>query len=326
SFAEPFALRGVAVDIEEGLTGETLRVSDGETEPAMTASEVSCGPVFCEISREGNLAGSTVVQKIRLYGALPLVEVVTELDWKGERQLQVRLAFEFDIPEGVATYESPFYAVTMPDGEMEGTYRGTGGRMIGKWVSISAPDGSFGATIATSLGCASINGPKLHMLLLRTTFSCGTPFLWYELRGRHSFRHAVLAHEGDWRRARAFRLGWEFTTPLFVVRMATARPIKPWPDAHLPPEGSLLSVSAENAVVTTILPSATREEAYIVRLFDATGEGGEAELEFCFPLSEAVEVDLLERPLCPLTFSGRRVRIKLRPFGIHNILLVPAEP
>jgi len=196
--------------------------------------------------------------------------------------------------------------------------------MIGKWASVSSPDGSFGVTLSTSLGCASINGPKVHMLLLRTTFSCGTPFLWYDLVGRHSFRHAILAHEGDWRQVRSFRLGWETATPLFVTRMATARPLSPWPDAFLDPSGSLLSISAENAVLTTVLPSVTREGAYVVRLFDATGGGGEAELTILFPLSEAVEVDLLEKPLCPLTFNGNKVFLKLRPWGIHNLLLVPA--
>lgn len=51
----------------------------------------------------------------------------------------------------------------------------------------------------------------------------------------------------------------------------------------------------------------------MIKIYDATGEGGKAEITFGFPLEEATDKDLLERDLSKLEVQGNSLKVKLGP-------------
>jgi alpha-mannosidase len=60
-------------------------------------------------------------------------------------------------------------------------------------------------------------------------------------------------------------------------------------------------------------------ENCIVRIYDATGSGAEAELTFGFNVREAEEVDLTEKKVRSLEPQANKIGLKLRPFEIRTI-------
>jgi len=319
-FNEVVALEDVAEDVDEKFTGRQWRASEHITH----CEVVENGPVRGRIRVYGRLMNSTLEQDITIYRALPRLDLTTRIDWEGRRETQVRLALPFNIPNGKITYESPYAHVTLPDAtlrstsdEMPNTYRGTGGRFTGKWINVS--NGEIGVTLASRLGCHSLSGTAVYPVLLRNTYSCGTPFLWYPQYGRHTFDFALAAHAGDWRSPACYQLGWEFNNPLRVGRMCTARPIKPIEGrATLPESGSFCSLDQDGAIIPTI-KKAYDGFGYVVRLVELTGEARMVRLTFDAKVASAFETDLLERPARELKSVGRSLTVPVTAYGIHSV-------
>jgi alpha-mannosidase len=312
-FNEVVALEDPTEDVDEKLTGREWRAS----EHAAHAEVVENGPVRGRIRVRGRLINSTLEQDITLYAALPRLDLSTRIDWEGRRSVQVRLAMPFNVPGGRITYESPYAHVTMPDDEMPNTYRGTGGRFTGKWINVS--DGKLGVTLASRLGCHSLSGTSIYPVLLRNTYSCGTPFYWYPQYGLHTFDFALAAHAGDWRSPECFRLGWAFNNPLRVGRMCTARPIKPIAGrARLPESGGFCSADRAGVIISTI-KKAYDGSGHVVRLVEMTGEPGPVRLAFDTNVLAAEETDLLERPVRGLRSEGGSVTVPVTAYGIHSV-------
>jgi len=315
-FNEVVVLEDTEVDVAEGLTGREWRAAEQER----TVEVVESGPVRAVLRVRGQVLNSPLVQEIALYDALPRIDLTTSVEWEGRHDCQVRLALPLAVPDGRLTYETPFAPMAFPDGEMPGTYRGTGGRFTHRWIDFS--NDGYGLTLASRHGCHSLSADgKLYAVLLRTTFSCGTPFLWYEQRGRHTFHHSLLAHAGDWRAAHAFRHGWEFNSPLWAGRMCTARPIEPIRGkTTLPETASLCTIDAPNVALVTLKP-ADDGEGWILRLLETNGEATAATLTLARPLVAAWAANLLEEPGRAWPVSGSTVSLRLGAYRLQTVRL-----
>jgi alpha-mannosidase len=168
------------------------------------------------------------------------------------------------------------------------------------------------------------HGTGLSPLLVRSAYSCGTPFLWYTLEGRHEFAFALQAHVGKWRDSHSWRLGWEFHQPLVAARLATARPLAPLPGRDTLPQAlSLCSLEGDHAVVGTIhQPEAdTPPGTYAVRLVEVEGRGGPATLTFGRAVRRAARTSLVGDDPQPLPADGARVAVDLGAFEIGTVLV-----
>ncbi|MBM4084594.1 MAG: hypothetical protein FJ272_07370, partial [Planctomycetes bacterium] len=312
-FNEVVALEDVAEDVDEKFTGQQWRASEHATHVEV----VENGPLRGIIRVHGRLMHSTLEQDIVLYAHLPRLDLTTRIDWEGRRNTQVRIAMPFNVPGGQITYESAYGHVTMPEDEMPNTYRGSGGRFTGKWIDVS--NAEQGISLASRLGCHSLDGTSVYPIILRNAYSCGTPFLWYPQYGQHTFDFSLLAHRGGWRDAHSFRLGWEFNNPLRIGRMCTARPIRPIPGKTFLPEiGSFCQIDAPNVLLTTV-KKAHDGKGYILRLVEVEGNATDATLHFGRPVASAWEADLLERDMTRLPVAGSALQVRVSPYGIHTV-------
>ena len=291
----------------------------------------------------GSVLDCPVSQEVVLYEHLPRVELGLSVDWNGRKNTLVRAAFPLAVPEASTTYETPYGSVVHGRDELPNTYRGEGTRFVQKWIDLTAGDASWGVTWSSNVCAHTLHadaagaGTGLSPLLLRTAYSCGTPFLWYTLEGRHDFRFALAPHDGTWQESHSWRLGWEHHQPLAVQRLATARPLAPIPGRDTLPERlSLCALDGDFATVGTIFQPEpdTPAGTYAVRLVEVEGRGGRATLRFCRPVASAQRTDLLGDRLeasapgaaeAPPAVAGAALSLDLRPYEIAT-LLVALQP
>jgi alpha-mannosidase len=274
--------------------------------------------------------GCPTEQEVSLYAGLPRVEITLRLDWQGHKNTLVRAAYPLAVPQAVTTYETPYGSVVHGRDELPNTYRGEGSRLVQKWIDLSAGDGSWGVTWSSRVCAHTLHtdanghGTGLSPILVRSAYSCGTPFLWYTLEGPHEFRFALRAHEGTWRDSHSWRMGWEFHQPLAVARLTTARPLMPLPGRDtLPQTLSLCTLEGEHATVGTIhQPEVeTPPGTYAVRLVEVEGRGGPATLTFCRTVRSAAKTTLVGDDPQPLQPHGQVLAVDLSPYEIATMLV-----
>ncbi|MFQ6098959.1 MAG: glycoside hydrolase family 38 C-terminal domain-containing protein, partial [Armatimonadota bacterium] len=325
-FGALFALGDDAVDIEECFTGERWEMAyDDEGIEVLEA-----GPVRATVRLRGSLLGCPVVQRISLYEGLPRLDLTTTIDWRGEHNRQVRMNLPILMPEGRITYETPYGHCTFNEDEIEGSYRGTGGRFVQKWIDVSCL--AMGVTIATRHCAHAFEDTAVFPILLNTSYSCGDRFLWYENEGRHTFDVSLVGHAYGWREACSFRHGWEFNSPLIVAdtcfwhprKGGAWSPTKVGEKGDLPHMASLLEVDSPNVIVTAVKAPRTGK-GIIVRLFEVVGEALQVHLKVPSDVASAEEVNLLEEHIADIPASGNVVTLAVSSYGIHTIRIVPAQ-
>jgi alpha-mannosidase len=321
----------------------TGRAWTSAAHPARVAC-IERGPVLTRLVLAGQVLDCPVVQEIVLYEHIARLEISLRLDWHGQKNTLVRAAYPLAVPDAVTTYETPYGSVVFGRDELPNTYRGEGTRFVQKWIDLStAPPsaaggdggagagdgrGAWGVTWSSKVCAHTLHadergrGTGLSPLLVRSAYSCGTPFLWYTLEGRHEFAFALQAHEGTWRDSHSWRLGWEFHQPLVAARLTTARPLAPLPGRDTLPQAlSLCTLEGDHATVGTIhQPEAeTPPGTYAVRLVEVEGRGGAATLTFCRPVRRAARTSLVADDPQPLPVDGARVTVDLGAFEIATV-------
>lgn len=298
-------------NVREGLTDVVV---DCEWEQGCASEQ---GPVHTRLRRCGRLLSARIQQELTVYRGLDYVGLRTVIDWEEERDWQVRMRLPFAVESGKITYESPYCPVTMPEDEMPGSYRGTGGHYIQKWVDLS--NENYGVTVGSNASCYSLADGEVIPVLLRDAASCGAPHYRYDLRGRHEFVMRLLPHRGSWQQALSHRVGWELNGPLNVCRMNIIRPVAPIAGKQfLPTEGSFCSIDQPGIAITAI-KKAYDGEGWICRIVDLVGEGGEANVGFSLPIKAAWETNALEDNQAALPVDGDSFTLQLRRHGIHTV-------
>ncbi len=314
TFGHIYAHEDTEQNVSEALTD---KIVDCEWQ---NGSVVEDGPMYLKIAREGHLLSARIHQELIFYRCFDYIDLRTIIDWEQERDWQIRMKLPFAIPHGQITYESPYCAVCIPDDEMPGTYRGTGGHYIQKWVDLSNAD--YGLTVASNASCYSLANGEIIPVLLRDAASCGALLYRHDLRGRHEFIMRLLPHRGSWQQALSHRVGWELNSPLAVCRMNIIRPVAPIAGKQfLPTENSFCSIDRPGVAVTAI-KKAYDGQGWICRIVDLIGEGGEVNVAFSVPLKAASETNALEDNQAPLAVEGNSITVQLRPHGIHTVRII----
>jgi alpha-mannosidase len=223
----------------------------------------------------------------------------------------LRLAFPFNLANPQATYEIPFGAIgrQLENGEEVPALR---------WACV------VGESAGRPAGCLLLNdckhghalsGSTLRLTLIRSSYD---PDPLPEI-GRHEVHLALLPFAGDLPVAAAIRQGIAFDHSLRVV----GTDVHPGP---LPESAELVSATPTTVILST-LKKAEDGEALLVRLFDPSGQATTARVTFNAALlgkiRDAVEVDLLERPLAASSakVKGNTVSVALPARGIATVLV-----
>jgi alpha-mannosidase len=210
----------------------------------------------------------------------------------------LKVVFPFHIPDGRATYEIPFAAITRPANGQEVPMQ--------KWMDVS--NEQFGVMVAND----SKYGAEVQDGLVRLTAlrSPDAPDANAD-EGEHYFAYAIFPHTGDWRNAGAVQNGYAFNLPL-MARVITQQPGK------LPPVHSFVSVEPA-AVIVSALKKAEDDDAWILRLYESTGLPTTATISLPFVAKKVNEVNLIEWEEKPLPFSGQKLTVNLGAWEVKTL-------
>jgi len=255
---------------------------------------------------EHKIRSSSVTQYISLYREIPRIDFDTVIDWRevsdgSEDAPMLKASFTPILGDSKVTYEIPFgYIERVADGTEVPALR---------WVDIS--DGEYGVSLLNDCKHGfDAKGNTIRITLIRTSYS---PDPRPDF-GIHNVKYSLYPHRGDWRKALTFRRGYEINHPLEAVVIADPSAT----DGFRPEECSFLEITPANVVVSGI-KTAEDSRGFIIRIYDATGEGAKAELMGKFKIRRAYETDLLEREIKPLRVEGGKIMVDLSPFEIKTI-------
>ena len=214
----------------------------------------------------------------------------------------LKVAFPVDVRAFNATYEMQFGHVERPT-HYNNSYDLARFEVPGhKWVDLS--EHGFGVSLLTDCKYGYHTfGNTMHITLLRAPKS---PDPEADM-GQHSFAYAVYPHQGSWREAEVVAEGFGFNAPLLWTRRA-ADPV------------SFFSVDDSNLVLDTV-KKAEDSDALLLRLYEAHGARGVAELKVGLPFASAVQCNTLEEEGEPLAVVDGVVEIPYRPHQIVSLLL-----
>ena len=102
-FAELMVCENTASDIGDEPTGRIWR----EKEENRSVQVLESGPVRAKVRIESEVLGCSVTKEFVLYDHLPQAEVSIGIDWQGERNRELLVAFPLNVIGGKITYETP---------------------------------------------------------------------------------------------------------------------------------------------------------------------------------------------------------------------------
>ena len=217
-----------------------------------------------------------IVNTVTLRRGQPWVEILTELDNTAEDHY-LQVSFPTDVKADHVTAQTPFDAVTRPIARPDPAPFGEEPQTehpMDRFVDIC--DGEAGVALLNE-GLKAYEAHEdaartLSLTLLRCfpLRICATNVgmadyskldKGSQCRGRHTFRYALLPHEGDGHPAALWQLAERFCHDLRIVQ------IGPTPHGSQPPARSFLEVEPEGLHVSAVKQSESAR-GWIVRLFN----------------------------------------------------------
>ena len=217
----------------------------------------------------------------------------------------IKAAFPAVAKSSQAVFEIPYGAIS----------RGADGTEVPalRWIDLTDESGTFGLSLLND--CKYGFDVKDNTMRISLVHGATDPDPEAD-RGEHSMVYSLYPHGGDWKQAETFRRGYELNNPL-IARTAMVHP-GAWPSAL-----SFFEVAPENVILSAVKKeSGYFSRATIIRLYEVCGRETEVRINTPDPV-EAMETDMIERPLAKIETDGRILKLKLRPFEIKTIRTVP---
>jgi len=130
-----------------------------------------------------------------------------------------------------------------------------------------------------------------------------------------TLRYSFTSHAGNWDSGATTRFGWSIASPL-VARVLPAGQTGSLPEK----QASFLSIDAPNVQLVTLKDSQQPGRGWIVRLIETEGKETTAKVDLPpFPISGAMECDLVENDRRPLPVKDRQVEVPIGPHAFATI-------
>ncbi|MCZ6633619.1 MAG: glycosyl hydrolase-related protein [bacterium] len=272
---------------------------------------IESGEVRATLLLEGHLLHSKVDLRFDLYDGLDRVDLKVGLAWRDEKPVSVDLIFDSGMEDARVHYGVPF-GFSSPDQARCVCASWASHRQCLGWVALD--DGETGMVIATDRAGFKFEKSRVQSTLLRSwidPISFSYRRVWRAYPERVVANYSIRGYSGDFRSARSYRDGWELNQPLrSCVTYDTDAP------RSLPDRVGPIVLDGEG-VVTTALKQAEDGDGFILRAFEALGEGCEARLKTWAEILSVSEVDLMEQPVREVAPEA----IVFAPFEIKTLRL-----
>jgi alpha-mannosidase len=271
-----------------------------------TVEVIERGPVRAVLRVKSAFRNSHFVQDIRLYHQVPRVDCRAHLDWQ-ERNLMLKAAFPADVKNTSAVFEIPYGAIPRPvDGTEVPALR---------WIDLTDETGTHGLGLLND--CKYGFDVKGNVMRISIVHGATEPDPEAD-RGEHELLYSLYPHAGGWEEAETFRKGYELNSPL----LAHTGMVHP---GGWPADQSFLRVEPGNVILNSLKKeSGYFNPATILRFSEIFGKETEVSIDLPGPV-EAMETDLIERPLAKIDTDGKMLKFKIRPFEIKTFRIIPSS-
>ncbi|MBE6812212.1 MAG: alpha-mannosidase [Ruminococcaceae bacterium] len=243
---------------------------------------------------------SRIVQEIRLTDTDRFVQFDTFADWQ-ETEKTLKTAFDLNIRSTRATYEIAHGSIERPT-HMNTSYdRAKFENCAHKWVDLS--EGDYGVSLLNECKYGhDIENSLLRLTLLR---SPNCPDRTAD-KGEHEFSYRLYPHAGTWQDAQTVVQANIFNTPLCCVKLHNNT------NKALPSEYSFIHVDRTNLVLDAV-KTAEDGNGYILRVYEAHGTRGKAEINLGFDFKSVTECNLCEEDETAAEKTGNGFKFRYRP-------------
>jgi alpha-mannosidase len=270
------------------------------------------------------IAEIPITQRIALYRDLKRADIENTVDWRPGRLFRIEQILPIAQEKPAHVYGVPFganradkilpRAATHQSDEisMEDWRRS---RHIQNW--LRADENGWGVTLAADHQQVRLDGPTVRAEMVRGTRFTSVKVVrdgqaigqQYPPAGIYVFRYSLSSTTGDWRAARAWQTGMNFTNPLLPVSVVDTISRK-----TLPPSQSFFSTD-QPGLILSALKKADRDGSVVFRLYDISGESASTPIRLLGRSVEFTNADLLEDDRgAPYTSS-----LNSRPYGIETL-------
>ncbi|HLW03468.1 MAG TPA: alpha-mannosidase [Ktedonobacterales bacterium] len=261
---------------------------------------VETGPLRGGIELVRRYGKSTITQRILIYADVPRIDFPTQIDWHEQRTL-LKASFPVTVNSPRATFDIQWGNIERPTHWNTSWDWARFESVAHKWADLS--EGNYGVSLLND--CKYGYDVKGHTLRLTLLKSATSPDPVAD-QGKHEFSYALLPHQGDWRVGETVRHAYLFNMPA-TARLGTGQP----------QAISMVTTDRPGLVIETV-KAAENGDGIIVRLYDAYNTRGPATLTFGREILSAEETNMLEESAGSADFSGRDLRLNVRPYGIHT--------
>ncbi|MFJ2198737.1 alpha-mannosidase [Streptomyces violaceusniger] len=270
------------------------------------------GPLLTSVRVERVHGDSRFIQHIELAAESHQVTVRNDIDWQ-QRDTVLKAAWPLDVHAERESAEIQFGHVQRPTHENTSWDAARFELWAHRWVHVGErhwgaallTDSTYGHDVRRDTREDGGTTTTLRLSLLRAPHSPDPR----ADRGQHSFTYALLAGAGI---EEAIAGGYALNLPL-----------RPAPAAL----DALVSVDTTDVVVESVKLADDRGGDVVVRLYEACGGAVAARLSPGFPITTALDCDLLEQPNGKLPSSDSDpLDLHFRPFQVRTLRLRPTMP
>jgi len=265
-----------------------------------------------------------VSKKIIVYKDIPRVDFITTVKNNHPRlRLRVRFSTDIKVPEYYC--DSQFGAVARPTNqyyfEPEGWKEKPSGVFPSlRWVDYS--DGRIGLTVINKGTPENeVRDGKVYITLLRGVEMLSSdgkagpviPVPDARETKTYTFRYSIYPHEGDWKRAKSYRHGYEFNYNLVAMQLPKHRKFRI--------KRSFLKIEPDNIVMTAFKPSEDGS-GIILRFYEASGEETESSIILFKKPARVLKTNLLEEEIEEVQVEDEMINLKVKPFEIITLKII----
>lgn len=300
------------------------------------------GPVRITAVREANFRLFRLREHFHLYKQLDRLDIELEiLDWKGEKERELRVAFPINLDSALTSYEVPFGRVEMgrdevdfsplppsPDAQFQPAIYG-GDKPLAFREAINWIDASAGKYLG--FGCLAASDMTVHLFKDQTTDPVAYPVLqhvllstrkslawnpeyWCTRPGSYTYRMALLPHAGHWRFR--YRDGIAFNYPLMAFAGDQSS------GGTLPGTAEFLGLQPSNLILTA-MKKCEDDDSTVLRFYEGEGRAVKARVRMPQPIRQAWKTNLIEEEpeSLPLAADGA-VELEVGPWEIVTMKVV----
>ncbi len=240
---------------------------------------------------------STITQNIYLRKNSSRLDFETEVDWH-ETEKTLKSAFFADILATKATYEIAHGSIERPNHYTTSYDFAKFEVSAHKWADLS--EGDYGVSILNDCKYGyDIYENRMRITLMR---SPNCPDRTSD-HGINTFTYSFYPHKGAWD-STTVEEAFDLNLPLEGYAGGDI--------GEMPSEKSFISFTKGN-VVLDALKKSQKEDAYIIRIYEAKKERGEVKANIGFDITRVIETNLMEEEEKEIKVNNNSFKFNLKP-------------